>query len=295
MLPGYTHCENLITINDTVRFMDEEPLYDFRLSPDAKDTMINPEFLDDFWWDCDTEWEIRNDSLFLIRIERIIRLADKHGEIYATGSKIISPKLISLKWEYPVFAYWYSDTITIQSGKQLPYGHIGTIRYYELERHLEIQKGIVVSRKEVDNSGLDEFRSGEDIDWCGLDAIEEVYENWIDARLLSYPLLATIAIGDSSFVTRGIAMCGNAARWKTLLIPETPMTDEIELWLDYQSFCSDSFDSIFIEVEAVILDTITDNDEIKIKILNYRTLNKNESIHSALFPVIYKILGLERY
>jgi hypothetical protein len=77
-------------------------------------------------------WELKNDSLFLVRIE--INYCDK-------------PKEINLKNEFgskKVFADWVNCTIICPKGELLEYVHMGYASIYEEEKHYIFEQGKLV-------------------------------------------------------------------------------------------------------------------------------------------------------
>jgi hypothetical protein len=82
-------------------------------------------------------WELKNDSLFLIRIQ--INYCDK-------------PKEINLKKEFGskrIFADWVNDTIICPQGELLEYIHLGYASIYEGIKHYIFERGKLIDTREI--------------------------------------------------------------------------------------------------------------------------------------------------
>lgn len=89
-------------------------------------------------------WEIVNDRLYIVAV---------HGTL-EDGSEAT---LATVFPDFPdrVFAHWYSGTIRIPQGKLLDYVHMGYGSTYERDLFLELEKGVVTSKR-VQNNGVSE-------------------------------------------------------------------------------------------------------------------------------------------
>ena len=281
-----------LVIDDSTYTIYDEPLIEYyRPFWGTEDSLLSQSYMIAIGLDRYSTWEIKNDSLRLLRIEQVIILPSKKYDCgYETGSRIIPADSIFQDKDYPVFADWYSGTVLLPTGRRLPDEHMGHNRYFEAEIHIVIKNGCVIDRVNINNQGLDMYRSGEDIDWCGLEAVKMNCEYWIDGRLLSQSIMDEIVDTTMVFKTRGIAICGKEYEGSVLAIPATPMTEEVILWMDSFIVCTDIIDSAFVEIEANLCNK--DDDYIQIKVINSRMMDSNESIHSPLYPIHHRILKL---
>ncbi len=238
--------------------------------------------------------EIKNDSLFLLKVEEVIRIPiDENG--MGTGSRIVPAECIIVDGKYPIFLDWYSDTLILPKGDKILCEHTGHQRYYVSQENVIFEDGIVRDwvNKRYDN--LDKFRSGEDMDWCGVEMPNTNFKDWVDARLLYY--LASHNYLDSStiFKTRAVFPCDGWYDCDAIdhfIIPETPMTEEIIFGIeDELPVCGNGAEPIFVEITGKHIGW--DDDLFIFRILDYRILNKNESIHNALFPIYHRMMELE--
>lgn len=76
-------------------------------------------------------WEIREGRLYLVDLRGCFRLGE--GE--------------------PIFAEWFSGILRIPRGEILRYVHMGFETVYEQDLLIEIDKGVVVARRVIDNRG----------------------------------------------------------------------------------------------------------------------------------------------
>ncbi len=237
-------------------------------------------------------WEIRNDSLWLLKVEQIIMVpSDRFPNRYETGSRIIPADSIFEGKGYPIFAHWYSDTILLRTGDCLPDEHLGNNRYFKTQTHIVVRNGCVIDWIHINNEGLDLYRSGEDIDWCGREKAPMVNEGWIDGRLLSYLILNDIIDSNTVFNTRGIIECYRDYEECVLYIPASPLTKEIYYLMEPSPFYDSIEDTAFVEVKGICSDK-TDG-YMNIRVISLRLLNSNESIHSPMFLMYHWILKLE--
>jgi hypothetical protein len=92
-------------------------------------------------------WKLKNDSLFLIKIKACNPTKELNSDIDL--SLIFDSSILA---NHPIFASWYSDTLTIPFGEEIYYQHSGWGSYYEKEVDFVMNNGRVVSRIEYDNS-----------------------------------------------------------------------------------------------------------------------------------------------
>jgi hypothetical protein len=82
-------------------------------------------------------WEIKDGKFYLRRLVGCYRFRD----------------------EEPIFADWVSGTLRIPMGERLQYVHMGFGSVYEKDLLIKLEKGIVVSREELDHRG-EKFERG---------------------------------------------------------------------------------------------------------------------------------------
>jgi len=85
-------------------------------------------------------WEIKENRLYLTGIET----RDEQGN--SVGIEYIFPG------QKEVFASWYSGELRIPTGELLEYMHAGYGSVFEKDIFLEIESGILVKERTVDNS-----------------------------------------------------------------------------------------------------------------------------------------------
>jgi len=90
-------------------------------------------------------WELRDDSLFLLKITGCSfgATSDEEAEL-----SLLFPDRVG---ESPVFANWLSADIFNPYGKQLHYEHMGYASIYERERVFTFQKGRLTATKDYQN------------------------------------------------------------------------------------------------------------------------------------------------
>lgn len=81
------------------------------------------------------QWELKDNKLYLRRFSGT--LAD---------GKVVTLKSIFPKGPYPIFARWFTGTLTVPHGKLLEYIHLGYASTYEDELRLEFKQGLLVRR-----------------------------------------------------------------------------------------------------------------------------------------------------
>jgi hypothetical protein len=91
-------------------------------------------------------WILKNDSLFLVSI----KACAPQGLVPEIDLSLIFDSR-SLK-KSPIFANWFSDTLTIPYGNKIHYEHSGWGWFYEKEVDIVLKKGVVLNRIEYDNS-----------------------------------------------------------------------------------------------------------------------------------------------
>lgn len=132
--------ELIIVKNDTL-FLHNLPLEPLRDRNPILDSLVDSHTND---WGCSSTanwrgyvgiWEIKNDSLFF-------------NDFYncARKSKTGFPRDI-----IPPFAFWVSDTLRAQQGKQIYYQHSGWDRIYEKEHLLITKRGKIISYETLVN------------------------------------------------------------------------------------------------------------------------------------------------
>ena len=88
-------------------------------------------------------WKIRDDRLFLTGIEAWINEGDSVKELH-------------LDYFFPgqkqVFAEWFTGEIRVPMGKELTHIHMGYESVYEKDLYIQIEKGVVTGRAEVENA-----------------------------------------------------------------------------------------------------------------------------------------------
>ncbi len=94
----------------------------------------------DCWRGYVAYWELKNDSLYLTRIEG--------DSVDIKLSSIFSDRKVKNK----VFADWYNYSILNPYGKELHYVHMGYGSIYEFEREFVFSRGILREIKTYDNS-----------------------------------------------------------------------------------------------------------------------------------------------
>ncbi|MFA5848297.1 MAG: hypothetical protein WC833_00295 [Bacteroidales bacterium] len=85
-------------------------------------------------------WELKNDSLFLIKLMR-----EKDSGEYIT---------FNLKEEFgsdKVFAEWYTGTLYCPRGERLQYVHMGYGSIYEKEEYYKVWNGVIKSKNTINN------------------------------------------------------------------------------------------------------------------------------------------------
>lgn len=109
----------IIDINDVE--MNEEQIKEFGLNERISCT--------DCWRDYVGTWEIKDNEFHLKDIEGKYKLLSKEK----------------------ILADWFTGVIRIPKGEMLRYIHMGFASVYESEIHIQIEKGIVIKSKEIDN------------------------------------------------------------------------------------------------------------------------------------------------
>lgn len=101
-------------------------------------------------------WTIKNDSLFLVQIEKCgIQIVSGFYSGYECPDSIDSELFSYLKTEFKsglIFADWFSDTIISPQGRILKYVHGGYLTKYERELLLTVENGLLVNSIVVKNS-----------------------------------------------------------------------------------------------------------------------------------------------
>jgi hypothetical protein len=123
------------------------PLQDYYHSFSPADSTIYPNFdtggitsySTGCWRGYIATWEIKNDTLYLIKIED----CSDEGKTFDL-TKIFSSKVKKGR----VKADWYSGELRIPKGKMVEYVHMGYMSKYERELTLEIEKGVLLYAEE---------------------------------------------------------------------------------------------------------------------------------------------------
>lgn len=132
--------ELIIVENDTL-YLHNLPLESLREKNQTLDSLVNSYT---HVWGCESTanwrgyvgiWEIKNNSLFFNDFYNCKR-----------QNKMQFPEAI-----IPPFAFWVSDTLRVQQGKQIYYQHSGWNRIYEKEHFLIVEKGKVISKEILEN------------------------------------------------------------------------------------------------------------------------------------------------
>jgi len=107
------------------------------------------------WNYLNASWLIEDDKLYLTNVYL--------GCTYTNGDKKVIDIYSELFEEEKTLAYWYSDSIPFGQGELWVQGmHPHKTDIYASEIKFEIEKGIVVSKEEVDNTKLYKKRSLKD-------------------------------------------------------------------------------------------------------------------------------------
>lgn len=94
------------------------------------------------------KWEIKNNKLFLVDLVAFIE-----------GYKDVGLEYL-FQGQNEVFAEWFNGELRIPQGEMLQYIHMGYASIYEEDLFLDIQNGVLMSSRIVDNrgkSGIDEI------------------------------------------------------------------------------------------------------------------------------------------
>ena len=84
-------------------------------------------------------WSIEDNKLYLIDI-------DTDNDRKKVGLEYLFPN------QEKVFAEWFTGELRIPYGEMIKYVHQGYASLYEKELFLNVQKGIVISEREIDNT-----------------------------------------------------------------------------------------------------------------------------------------------
>jgi len=89
-------------------------------------------------------WKIKDDKLFLIGLDGYIRTIDKRNQKF------------DISYFFPeqneVFAEWFTGEIRIPIGELLQYIHMGYASVYEKDLLIQIEDGMVINKREIDNT-----------------------------------------------------------------------------------------------------------------------------------------------
>ncbi|MFZ1683753.1 MAG: hypothetical protein WAU88_06430 [Candidatus Zixiibacteriota bacterium] len=222
-------------------------------------------------------WKIEHDSLFLTRLQMLfptdtIDYTQRGSEWQDAPLELYFPNR-----QLPIFADWYSGTITLPCGEMIKWQGMAT--RFEQEIELYSDSGQVGSKLMLDLSGLGNFRSFEDYRACGpLNQIVDTGD-WLDLRWVTKEFFPYPDEQTRRYKTRGLLFKGvfEGAPYVTLSIPRTPVTQR-----DWMSF--DQFPSVkgFPESSRVECGIVHTSDEYVI--VSIRVLEKNESIYARNYP-----------
>lgn len=91
------------------------------------------------WRGYQGKWRVRDNKLYLIELTANLDYETKVGVDYLFPGK------------EEVFAEWYTGEIRIQTGDMLRYVHMGYASVYETDIFLKFEKGVLISKRLVDN------------------------------------------------------------------------------------------------------------------------------------------------
>lgn len=244
-------------------------------------------------------WSIKEDKLFLVKIEQQEVTKNKGGE-FDFGWREVPLNRIFPKAKGPVLADWHNGVLRVPQGKELHYIHMGFESIYEEDMLFLIEKGRVIRSIELKNVDADPFRSHNDRRWVALgDPAAPVKDagDWMDARLLETSIgIAEIKQG-KTIKTRGEfwlldddedeskpkqpALYIERTKTDLVLIKLTGVVTEMKLEPGSR-----------VEIEGVVSKDVS---EIRMKVTAARNLKIGESIHAATYPEVYKKLNLGKH
>ncbi len=249
------------------------------------------------WRDYVATWSIKEDKLFLVKIEQQAATKNKAGEFDFTWREVPLDKIFP-KAKEPVLADWYNGVLRVPQGKQLQYIHMGFESRYEKDLLFLIEKGRVIRSVELNNADADPFRSRDDHRWTALgDPAAPVKDagDWMDARLLETSIGAAAIKEGKTIKTRGVFVLLRDAedeakpKRPALYIAGTSKTGLVFIELTAAPAEMKFEPGSRVEIEGV---ATTEAGKVKMKVASSRILKIGESIHAATYPDMHKKLNL---
>lgn len=242
-------------------------------------------------------WSIKEDKLFLVKIEQEDVAKNKDGELKFTWREVPLDKVFP-KAKEPILADWHSGVLRVPQGKELQYIHMGFESRYEKDLLFLIEKGRVIRSVELNNADADPFRSRDDHRWMALgDPAAPVKDggDWMDARLLKTNIGVAAIKQGKAIKTRGefVLIHGDdetKPKRPVLYIEGTSKTGFVVIELTALPPEMKLESGSRVEIEGVVT---TEAGEFKMKVTSSRNLKIGESIHAATYPEMYKKLNLE--
>lgn len=130
--------------NNKEYYIATEPLFPYLKSENIKFAFYSTAC----WRGYIGKWLIENSKLYLTELKANTNKQEESGLDYLFPG------------ETKVFAGWFSGEIRIPYGEIMQYVHQGYASLYEKELYLKIEKGLVVSQYEVDNTHFYKDRKG---------------------------------------------------------------------------------------------------------------------------------------
>lgn len=241
-------------------------------------------------------WSIKEDKLFLVKIEQEDVAKNKDGEFKFTWREVPLDKVVP-KAKGPILADWHSGVLRVPQGEQLLYIHQGFASMYEKDLLFLIEKGRVIRSVELKNEDADPFRSHSDRRWVALgDPAATVKDgaDWMDARLLKTSIGAAVIKEGKAIKTRGEFWLRDGddetkPKQPVLYIEATSKTGLVVIELTALPPEMKLESGSRVEIEGVVT---TQAGEFKMKVTSSRNLKIGESIHAATYPEMYKKLNL---
>lgn len=225
-------------------------------------------------------WEIRHDSLWLIKIEKEYFEDEEHPDLDKTVWREIALESIYPEKTSPCLANWFSGLLPIPLGRMIKYVHMGYGSVFEQEIIIKVSHGIVtgVDTLSFHPEPLD-FRCFDDIQRCGESVGTTRTGDWTDLRALYTTEGKSILDDSSMFTTRGKIVFGEP--FAMLCIPATQMTDEVCIELDCQHLKTQPIEELFVEASGRL--EVVD-EFYRLIVDTIRELDNTESIHAVDYP-----------
>lgn len=96
-------------------------------------------------------WQIDKDRLHLLKVEKMYHKEKTGDDIDLEWREVPLKELIPGQ-KAPIFAEWFTGTLTVPKGKRLRYVHMGYASVYEKEIRIKIARGKVEAIAEIDNA-----------------------------------------------------------------------------------------------------------------------------------------------